>query len=220
MKHVLKTTLLLLAITLSNIAKSESIIIDVYESIEDIYLSAGSNPLSFTHDLNAHGFNAGLDKINSISLTLNLFDDGDTDENTVSSGTRSAWYTECGLFSCWRVYTGETYTYWFISSYGQLEKLDVVADGNNLGNHEVNYSPLLFENIDFNELETDGQLQISLVPTNGDFLFRSSTLSVLYDKVSPVPEPAALPLMLLGLGMVGLAYRKRKTATNSAEMSA
>jgi hypothetical protein len=54
----------------------------------------------------------------------------------------------------------------------------------------------------------DGFLTITLASLGGDFYIDSSTLSVSYNSAAPVPEPASM--VLVGLGMLSIGYYARR----------
>lgn len=54
----------------------------------------------------------------------------------------------------------------------------------------------------------DGAFAVTLASFGGDFFINSSELYIEYDGAAPVPEPATI--LLMGLGLVGLAASSRK----------
>ena len=80
------------------------------------------------------------------------------------------------------------------------------------GTYEVNFTDveLGFSVEGLVMLNTTGELKVNLRRLAGDFYFGDSTLVASGDKASPVPEPATL--FLLGVGLLGIGLlTKRRT---------
>jgi hypothetical protein len=60
----------------------------------------------------------------------------------------------------------------------------------------------------------NGALTVTLASLGGDFYIDSSTLTINYSSASPVPEPASLVLIGLGMLSVGFFARKRNRSHN------
>ena len=176
---------------------------DTYNPNPDIFMSGGSME-TFTHDINDDGFNTGTDSILSVMLELDIVDDGDYDYNTYSSYRYTTWCGRHSRFGSYHCHYGYGTR---ISSYGQPETLTVDADGTVFGTYEIDYNPLGFE-INIDDLQIDGLLDITLSMISGDAYFRSSILTVNLDRAESVPEPNTA--LLLGLGLLGFIYTRRK----------
>lgn len=61
----------------------------------------------------------------------------------------------------------------------------------------------------YNVILQNGSLTVALASLGGDFYIDSSTLTVNYSSAAPVPEPASLVLVGLGMLSVGFFARKR-----------
>ena len=81
------------------------------------------------------------------------------------------------------------------------------------GTYEVNFTDveLGFSVQGLVMLNTTGELSVRLRRLAGDFYFGDSTLVASGDKASPVPEPATL--FLLGVGLTGVVLLVKRRAT-------
>ena len=180
---------------------------DINDPNPDIFMTNGSME-TYTHDINDDGFNASTDTILSAMLQIDVVDDGDYDSNTYSSYTYTTWCGRHGWFGSYHChYSSGTR----LSSYGQTEILTVDADGTIFGQYEIDYNPLGFE-INLDDIQLDGLLDVTLSMVSGDAYFRLSSLTVDVDRATGVPEPETL--LLMSLGLMGLAYVQRKKKMN------
>ncbi len=66
----------------------------------------------------------------------------------------------------------------------------------------------------YNVILQNGALTVTLASLGGDFYIDSSTLTVNYSAATPVPEPASMVLVGLGMLSVGFLARKRNRPHN------
>lgn len=145
----------------------------------------------YAHDISTEGFSSffmgGNDTITSYILTVSLYDDN---MGTIYNFCSNTFQLPDGPEQARIWTTGGVTSYDF-----SLSSTDVTMTGNLLGRLD---------------LWADGRLGVLVSATFGDFYLASSQLTAYGDNGSaPVPEPGTM--VLLGLGMLGLAiYGKRR----------
>lgn len=85
------------------------------------------------------------------------------------------------------------------SLHDDSERVNFNIDGQNLGTYEVDFSDFSFL-VNVTLLQTDGMLQVKLTRKEGDFYFRSSTLTVHGNRYVPDPIPDPIPVIIPPIG--------------------
>jgi hypothetical protein len=168
-----------------------------------LYLSSTGNTKSWSHtfDISGKGFVVGEDTINNYSLTLGLADD-----QTTTTSSQWSW-------TLWKYVTTTTTTDDSASEYAKL-----VQPGDT-EQWEVNLGTYGFDGTiqGISQLNSSGQLTVTLYATSGDFYLNSASLAACgvdntttVPTIPPtrVPEPASLGL--LGLGLLGIGILRKK----------
>lgn len=170
-------------------AASADVITDTVASNPNLAITFTS-PYTFTHDILDSGFLVGTDTVTAANLSIKLTDDNGNEEYQFVVGA------------------GQTI------SYTQANGLWKVANNDSNGTTQL----ITLSATSITDLNTDGLLSVTVKSlNNGDnFFFASSILSAtvtkgeVTDPAGEVPEPTTVALV--GLGLLGFAASRRKSA--------
>ena len=165
---------------------------DIYHEGQLVYLNHGGNEhIDYRHDITDDGFAVGSDIANWYQIELYLTDDyswHDWDDNFDLGPQNNEWVS---------VTTG-----WLGDGFGDASTYEV--DFNIFD--PITHSELSVEGLV--ALNTFGMLDVALSVTGGDIYFAGSRLTASDNAPAPIPEPGTI--MLMGIGLVGLARVGRR----------
>ena len=156
---------------------------DVYDPYPGVYLDKHHDTVySFTHDITDSGFQPSAYTVTSADIYLTFHDDKDN---------------ILGIPDIFDL-IHEKVSFTFDSVYQDQKEID---------------TDMVHFLVDTQLLQSDGKVQVTLKAIEGDVYFDKSTLKAqatlnAHETPTPTPEPASL--LLLGSGLVGLAFKGRK----------